>query len=127
MGVPVSKVYLMTLWASEAGLTIHVLSNLEQTILDFCWPFWWVFPYHIQDCFESVTPSSDETVKTFLEKACKALIAAKVEFLGRTCGGASTDATLKQSHAGNAPWKIKIWTQSHGGLEDYFPFQLGDF
>ena len=48
------------------------------------------FSFKIQDCFESVTPSSDEKVKTFLEKACKALIAAKVEFLGRTCWGDST-------------------------------------
>lgn len=62
---------------------------LEQTILDVWRYFWWFF-LQIQDCFESVTPSSDEKVKTFLEKACKALIAAKVEFLGRTRWGDST-------------------------------------
>ena len=41
-----------------------------------------------EDCFEGVSPSSDETVKGMLEKACKALIAAKSEQLGRLQVGA---------------------------------------
>ena len=49
--------------------------------------FLYLSPSPRQDCFEGVSPSSDENVKGILEKACKALIEAKAEHLALVFNG----------------------------------------
>ncbi|CAK9044487.1 Dihydroxyacetone kinase (DHA kinase) (Glycerone kinase) [Durusdinium trenchii] len=53
----------------------------------------------VKDCFEGVSPSSDETVKGMLEKACKALIAAKSELdrLDGKVGDADCGSTMAKA------------------------------
>ncbi|CAE7610697.1 dhaK [Symbiodinium sp. CCMP2592] len=53
----------------------------------------------VRDCFEGVTPSSDEQVKTILEKVCKALIAAKekLDDLDSKVGDADCGSTMAKA------------------------------
>lgn len=56
-------------------------------------------PVKVKDCFEGVSPSSDENVKAILEKACKALIEAKAELdrLDSKVGDADCGSTMAKA------------------------------
>lgn len=56
-------------------------------------------PVQVKDCFEGVSPSSDENVKGILEKACKALIEAKAELdrLDSKVGDADCGSTMAKA------------------------------
>lgn len=56
-------------------------------------------PVKVKDCFEGVSPSSDENVKGILEKACKALIEAKAELdrLDSKVGDADCGSTMAKA------------------------------
>ncbi|CAE7870193.1 dhaK [Symbiodinium microadriaticum] len=53
----------------------------------------------VRDCFEGVTPSSDEQVKSILEKVCKALIGAKekLDDLDSKVGDADCGSTMAKA------------------------------
>lgn len=56
-------------------------------------------PVKVKDCFEGVSPSSDENVKAILEKACKALVEAKAELdrLDSKVGDADCGSTMAKA------------------------------